>query len=152
MKSFIASALMLLAPALVLAQTPAQPAAKAESKPAAKAAATSSRLTVRERAAAKSAIAVTIASRSVSPAKVAIMGASERMAVRRVARAGTDEIDIGLILFRVWTRLYASAGRPGQNPPSMTSRTRSMRRAGHRFITAYEFFLFVTPDLVSWRE
>ncbi|MDP3165951.1 MAG: hypothetical protein Q8N06_10945 [Hydrogenophaga sp.] len=38
MKSFIASALMLLAPALVLAQTPAQ-AAKAETKPAAKAAA-----------------------------------------------------------------------------------------------------------------
>ncbi|MBU0746273.1 MAG: hypothetical protein KKB95_11505 [Gammaproteobacteria bacterium] len=39
MKSFIASALMLLAPALVLAQTPAQSAAKAETKPAAKAAA-----------------------------------------------------------------------------------------------------------------
>ncbi len=42
MKSFIASALMLLAPAIVLAQTPAQPAAKSETKatkPVAKAAA-----------------------------------------------------------------------------------------------------------------
>ncbi|MCE1193540.1 MAG: hypothetical protein LWW96_15435 [Acidovorax sp.] len=36
MKSFIASALMLLAPALVLAQTPAKPEAKAAAKPAAK--------------------------------------------------------------------------------------------------------------------
>jgi hypothetical protein len=41
MKSFIASALMLLAPALVLAQTPAQPAAKPAAKAAAKPAAKS---------------------------------------------------------------------------------------------------------------
>lgn len=39
MKSLIASALMLLAPALVLAQTPAKPEAKAAAKPAAKPAA-----------------------------------------------------------------------------------------------------------------
>lgn len=39
MKSFIASALMLLAPAFALAQSPSQPAAKVDGKPAAKAAA-----------------------------------------------------------------------------------------------------------------
>jgi hypothetical protein len=94
MKTFIASALMLLAPAFVMAQTPAQPAAKSAAKPTAnaitktpvkakiaKAEPPSSRTQLRS-ATGQVAAGIMAAEAALSPAELAI---AERVHVGRIA-------------------------------------------------------------------
>jgi hypothetical protein len=83
MKSFIASALMLLAPAFVMAQTPAKPEAKPGTKAAAKPAAKSDTKT------AKTA--------DKAPAKKAAVAKSEATSSRAQLKSATNQVATGII-------------------------------------------------------
>lgn len=89
MKSFIASALMLLAPAVVLAQTPAQPAAKSETKAAAKPAA---KTTVKSNA-KKS----TNSAAKDTPAKKTAAAKSEPSSSRAQLKSATNQVAAGIV-------------------------------------------------------
>ncbi|BEP96118.1 hypothetical protein KW843_04785 [Acidovorax sp. sif1233] len=83
MKSFIASALMLLAPAFVMAQTPAKPEAKPGTKAAAKPAAKSE--------------AKTAKTADKAPAKKATVAKSEATSSRTQLKSATNQVATGII-------------------------------------------------------
>lgn len=87
MKSFIASALMLLAPALVLAQTPAP---KAETKPAAKAAAKPAAKSTDKAATAKT-------TKTTKPAKKADVAKADATSSRTQLKSATGQVAAGII-------------------------------------------------------
>ena len=87
MKSFIASALMLLAPALVLAQTPAP---KAETKPAVKAAAKPAAKSTDKAATAKTA-------KTTKPAKKAEVAKADPTSSRTQLKSATGQVAAGII-------------------------------------------------------
>lgn len=93
MKSIIASALLLLAPAIALAQTaPAQPAAKSESKAAAKPAAKPASKT-----AAKSEAKPTKAAAKEPAAKKAAVAKAEPTSSRTQLKSATNQVAAGII-------------------------------------------------------
>ncbi|PJI98439.1 hypothetical protein CLU85_3264 [Acidovorax sp. 69] len=88
MKSFIASALMLLAPAVVLAQTPAQPAAKSETKAAAKPVA---------KTAVKSDAKPSKSAAKAPAAKKTTVAKSEPTSSRAQLKSATNQVAAGII-------------------------------------------------------
>ncbi len=88
MKSFIASALMLLAPAFVLAQTPAASDSKAAAKPAASAKTKTAKPVAKAASASKTAAA---------PKKTVVAKRSEATSSRTQLRSATSQVAAGIV-------------------------------------------------------